>query len=417
MNEGEAVYSSYRWLMMLVVSMTMTACYMNMVAYAPILGEIAKGLGAEMGTATNLMTGFVLAAAIVMIWGGVISDKYGVTAALVLGLLCTSVPAVLAPWIGGSYGAVLVARLIQGTSLGFTIAAIGPIAALWFPLKEQGIAIGVMVGCISLGSALGVVLSPMVFEAVGSWQKTVALLSIPGWVAMALSLLITRRPPNPKVVSAITEGMKLAKGEEMTLGKAFATPILWIGCSMAFFQALGFYCLYSLVPPYLASPAPMGLGFGPVTAGKFSFALTVIGMISTIAGGLFFDKVAKGRSRPAPWITYVVVGFFTYSILTPTVYHHYALLVICLMFAGFGIQFMSPTTMGTIAKTFPPNIVGRMVGFLAGFGTFGGPVGLFLAGLAITKTGNFKWALSITSMACMAGFILTFFFQAKKHET
>jgi MFS family permease len=400
--------------MMLVSSIALMSCYMNMVAYAPILGEIAQGLRVEMGAATNLMTGFVFAAAVIMIWGGVICDRYGLTAALVLGLLCASVPPTLAPWMGESYAVALVSRLVQGASAGFLIATIGPVLAMWFPLKEQGIASGVIVGCISLGSAIGFLLSPVVFEAVASWQKTVAILSIPGWIGILLALLFTRKPPNPEVIATLSEAVKSPTGEEITFGRAFTVPILWMCCFMAFSQGLGFYCLYSLVPPYLASPAPMGIGLGPVTAGKFAFVLSFAGILSPLLGGIFLDKIGKKNSRLAPWITFSIVGLFTYSILTSLVYNSNILLAICLLLAGLGTQFMSPTIVGLIANTFPPTIAGRMMGFYSGFGTFGGPVGLFLAGMAITKTGNFKLALSITPMACALGFILTFFLKTKK---
>lgn len=77
-------HSSYRWLVLLAGCLAICTIYMDMIAYAPILGEIAKKLNIEMGAATNLMMGFVLSVACVLIWGGVVCDKFGITTALSL---------------------------------------------------------------------------------------------------------------------------------------------------------------------------------------------------------------------------------------------------------------------------------------------------------------------------------------------
>ena len=107
-------YSSYRWAMLVSACLAIISICVDMIAISPVLGEVAKDLNVEMGVATNLMMGFVLATASVLIWGGVVVDKFGVTVATVLGLLCATIPATLMPLIGQNYGMVMVARLIQG---------------------------------------------------------------------------------------------------------------------------------------------------------------------------------------------------------------------------------------------------------------------------------------------------------------
>jgi len=412
MNE-KGMYSSYRWLILLAGCVAILSAYTDMIVYAPILGGIAEDLKIGMGPATNLMMAFVLAVAFVLIWGGVVCDKYGITSALVLGLLCASVPAVLMPWIGHNYGVVLLFRLIQGASVGFIFATIGPITALWFPAHEQGLAGGILLGGISIGSALGVVASPALFGAVASWQTTVAILSIPGWIGIVLALLITRRPPSLEVAKGLMEAMKSQAGE-VTFSKALTLPMTWICSFIIFFNAWGLYCLYNLVPPYLAAKAPMGVGLGAATAGAISLALTIVGIFAPLVGGIFFDKVGKGNPRPGVIIGFILSGFFTYLVLTSPVYGSMGLLVICLMIAGWGIPFMNPSLSAFIVMNYPPSIVGRMVGFCFGFGTFGGALGLYLGGMTIGKLGTFFWAIAMVSIAAIVGFILAFFLKSRK---
>lgn len=395
-------YTNYRWLLLLSGCVAICSIYIDMISYAPILGEVAKDLKVEMGSATNLMMGFVLAVACVLVWGGVVCDKFGITAALVLGLLCSTVPTALIPWIGNDYQAVFLTRLVQGASVGFVFATVGPILARWFPPEEQGLASGLFNGSISLGSAIGVFVSPTVFGATHSWQKTIFLMGTPGWLALALALLITGKIP-PAVSVAADRNPVAAAGGEVTFLQALCYPMTWIGAVVAFCNCWGLFCLYNLVPPFLASGAPMGVGLGPLLAGKLSVAVTIVGVFSVICGGIFFDKFAKGSSRVAPIAGFVLSGICAPLILIPLVSSHIFYLAIFLMCAGWGIPFMMPSLSAFVAMNYPPRIVGRMMGLWFGLGTFGGAAGLYLGGISISKSGNFNLAIGLISLAALVG--------------
>src|SRR5208283_3551652 len=185
-------YSSYRWLILSSACLAMMSVYMDMIAIAPIIGVVAGNLRVDIGTATNLMMGFVLAAACVLIWGGVVVDKFGLAVATVLGLFCATLPAGLMPWIGRSYEVVMIARLVQGASIGFLLATIGPVVVLWFPPNERGLAGGIIMAFISVGSALGGLISPMILSSGVSWQGTLFIMSLLGWASIVLTLIISR---------------------------------------------------------------------------------------------------------------------------------------------------------------------------------------------------------------------------------
>jgi MFS family permease len=346
--DERTMYSGYRWVIMLVACFVFISYGIDMIAYAPIFGEIAKELKVDMGSAVNLAMAFAVTFAFAVVFGGMACDKYGVTVVFVLGLLCASVPATLMPWIGHSYKVVFFSRLVQGI-VGITFATIGPVLALWFPPKERGLAGGFMFSSISIGPAIAVVASPAVFEVVASWQKAVAFLSIPGWITIVLALLLTRRSPSRQVVNALAGVMESDKGE-VTYWKAISSPITWIGTSIVFFNIWTLYGLLNLVPPYLATEAPMGVGLGAMMAGKLSLALTVIAIPAFIIGGIFFDKVTKGNARPIVFISFIMVGIFTYLLLFPFVYSNLILLVICLMIAGWGTAFLGPSLSAFIVR-------------------------------------------------------------------
>jgi predicted MFS family arabinose efflux permease len=405
-------HSGYRWLVLLAGCMAICSIYVDMIAYAPILGEIAGKLHIELGAATNLMMGFVLSVACVLIWGGVVCDKFGMTVALVLGLLCSTVPTAMIPWIGGNFTAVMLARLVQGASVGFVFSTIGPILAIWFPPKEHGMASGLLIGSISLGCAIGVFASPAILGMTGSWEKTVFILGTPGWAAILLAIMVTRKNPLDSVMQEVQSSPGIP-GETMSYLGALACPITWLGSLIVFCNAWAMYCLYNLVPLYLAANEPMGLGLGAAMSGKLSIAVTIIGLFATIIGGFFFDKVAKGDSRLA-----LIIGFLISAcvilILLPIVSKSIVILALCLLISGWGIPFMGPSLSAFIAMNYPPAIVGRMIGWWFGFGTFGGAAGLYLGGMTISTSGNFHLAISMISIVSMVGVVLSIFLTKQK---
>jgi MFS family permease len=401
--------------MLLSTCLAFMSIYIDMIAIAPILGDVAKDLQIDMGAATNLTMGFVLAAACVLIWGGVVVDRFGMTVATLLGLLCATVPATFMPMIGQSYEVVMLARLIQGASVGFILAIIGPTVVLWFPPKEHGLAGGIIIAFISVGSAVGGLVSPLILSSGVSWQGTVSLLSLLGWVSIVLTLIIMRRPPSPEVLKGLIQVMQPSAGQ-LTFWKAFLLPMTWIGAFIVFFNTWNMYCFLNLIPPYIAAPPPMGIGLGPVMAGKLALAGTVVGIISTILGGSFFDKIAKGNQGSAVLVGFILTALFAFPLALPAVYNNMALFIVCLILVGWGFNFMGASFNGFIVMNYPPGIVGRMVGWWFGFGAFGGALGLYVGGKTIEATGSFKTAIMLVSVSAIVGFILDCFLRPARKQ-
>ncbi len=409
---GKSEFSSYRWWILFSACFAMLSVYIEMIAVAPIVGEIAADLRVEVGTTTNLMMAFVLSASCVLIWGGFIVDKFGLTVATVLGLLCAAVPAGLMPIIGHNFGTVFIARLVQGASSGLVLSTIGPVAVSWFPPKEHGLAGGAMIALIPVGSALGGLLSPMIVSAGVSWQGAVSILGLLGWISIVLALIIMRRPA-PRRRAEVVQPI----AGQLTLRHALRFPMTWIGAIVLFFSTWNLYCFLNLVPPFIALPSPMGIGLGSVTAGKLALAGTIIGVFSTFLGGPVFDRVAKGNQRHAVLSGFALAGLFAFALSLTAVHSNTALLIVCLVLVGWGVNFMGPSFNGFIAANYPPQIVGRMVGWWFGIGGLGGALGLYVGGKTVAATGSFKTAILLVSVSSLVGFVLDLFLRpAKKYS-
>jgi nitrate/nitrite transporter NarK len=265
-----------------------------------------------------------------------------------------------------------------------------------------------MMGSLSLGAAAGLAGAPGLATIMGGWQRGLILLSVLGWAGVALALLIRRKPPAASFVSKGKESSIPASGQEpLAIGKILLMPQTWAGALIFFFNAWTFHALYALVPAYLSAAPPMGIGLSAVATGNLSLALTVVGIFAVLAGGIVLDRVLKGNYRVVMAIGFSLTAVFSYLILMPAVFQSYVFLVVSLLLAGWGIPFMGSSTIAFCIQTYPVTMVGRVLGWLGGFGTFGGAVGVLMGNVAIARTGSFRAAIAMISMTAVAGFVLS----------
>ncbi|MFH1152851.1 MAG: MFS transporter, partial [Pseudomonadota bacterium] len=160
----------FRWAILVVSVLSFISLNMNMVSFAPLLGKISASLGVDQGAATQLMSIFVFSGALALVAGGFLCDRIGITALLIIGNCCGSLPALMMPWFN-TYAAVFAARFFEGLAVGLCLSTMSPTLAVWFPERERGLVAGLMGTAIAIGGAAGALLSPMVYAAAGeSWQ-------------------------------------------------------------------------------------------------------------------------------------------------------------------------------------------------------------------------------------------------------
>jgi MFS family permease len=412
MNES-IQYPRFRWLVLFAACLGLAGMQIDMIAYSPLLAHIARDLRVDMGAAIHLMTVFSFATAISLFVGGFLCDRYGIMLVIVLGLLCASVPAALTPWIGTSYEVVLGSRIVQGVSAGFLLCTMAPITAGWFPLREKGLASGLMNGSISVGSAVGVLAAPAVFLALGNWQQTAAWLSIVGWLALVVAFVVVFSPKLQLPPQSRIGAEPIADGS--ALKRALSAPITWVGVLVTFFCAWCFVSLYNLTPAYFATDKPIGVGFGPMLSGKLMLAVTIAGMFGPVIAGMLSDRVFRGNAKPILLIGFGLTCIFTYAIVSPIVYGNMALLVTCLILVGVGSIFLYPAIVIFVSEVYPIQIVGKMLGLWMGLGAFGGSAGLFVGGLAVAKFGNYNATITQIALAAVVGFVFALFMGRPKH--
>jgi MFS family permease len=410
MNES-IQYPRLRWLVLITVVIGYIALSVNMIAFAPLLPEIAKDLKIDIATATNLMTASAFYASVALIVGGFLCDRLGIMFVVILSLLGMGLSSVLIPWIGTSYKAVLWIRIFQGAAGGILFCVMSPICAIWFPERQRGLASGLMGGAVSVGSAIGVLAAPALFLALKSWQQMAAWLSVVSWIGLVLALVIVFSP-KPQLPSQVEAG---GAPEKTAFKRALTSPITWIGIFVTFFIAWCLQTIYNLTPSYLAADKPIGVGFGPMMSGKLMMAVMIAGIVGPVIAGLLQDKVFRGNPKPVMFIGFILCAFI-YTVIFSFVYSNLFLLVVALILAGAGIQFVYPAIVVYVSAAYPIHTVGKMLGLWMGLGMFGGAAGLFAGGFVLARFGNYNVSIMLIALAAVIGFVLALFLPKPKQR-
>lgn len=413
MTEESIQYPRYRWLILIAAVLSYINVQIVNLSITPILPHIAQDLGVDLGVATNFMTVFLFSGNIILLAvGGAICDRFGILNTLAFGLLCAIVPSALMPWIGNSYTGVFYARLIQGLSPGFIFPAQGAILAIWFPLKEKGLATGLMGAAVAAGSCGGTMGGPIVFKIVDTWQQMTAWVSIIGWIDLVFIILLFILP---KAQSPVHQSQVVVQTDKNMFKTALLAPLTILGIFVTFMACWDMQCLYSLTPTFLSADLPTGAGYGPEVSGLLMINITVIsGIFGPMICGLLVDKVFKGSTKQVFILGFILMFVFMYAIIIPFIYESKIPLSISLMLAGFGVQLVMPAIYILVSKSYNHQIVGKMTGLWMGIGAFGGVLGLYLAGKTLTFTDNYNIAFTLMSLAALVGLVLSILMSKQK---
>jgi MFS family permease len=392
-------YSAYRWFVLVSLVIVTTAGAMTMIAPAPLIGEISKDLGVNLGVAVAItMMVVMLTTSIVAFLSGFVIDKVGFAAVWIAGCAMQIVGALAIGPLSYSVTGLIIGRVLMGMGMGPINAVIATVCAQWFKPAERGYVASAQGVSMWLGISIGLLWTPGWFAFFDNWHTALMMSAIPPAIGLALATIILFGPKPPVRVSAVTADDHALNAVDMK--RSLATIAIWVLFVMAFFEAWFQQAYNDMAPGFYAVPPPAGLGLGPVGAGQ---ALTWAGyasIIGTIIAPFVVDKLFKGNPKWPLAIACILSAAFTLGMHVITKDSGILLILLpCAMLLFSSI--VNPTIYGYIANHFPSGVSGRLGGTatsLAGFGSF---VGLAIGSTALAVTGGYTVSMNILAVVIL----------------
>jgi MFS family permease len=292
MNEQYRVYG-YRWVVLAVFMLINLAIQMLWIAYAPITGPAASFYGVTDLKIGLLAMTFMIAYIPLSIPVSWVIDTFGFRRAVSIGAVLMGVMGVVRGLAGANYTLVLWSTIGIAIAQPFLLNAWTKVPANWFSVNERATAVGLVILANLIGTALGMVLTPILYESMPI--PTIQL--IYGGVAAfsAVLFLVLARdkpatppcPPGMEVRSLMLDGLK----------HAVTVKDFWLYLGVMFI-GMGVFNGATTWVENIIRPR----GFTPNDAGMLGALMLVGGILGAVVIPPFSDRQHK-RKR------YLLLGF------------------------------------------------------------------------------------------------------------
>jgi MFS family permease len=345
----------YRWVVLAVFMFINLTIQMLWITYAPITGPAARFYGVSDGQIGLLAMSFMLAFIPLSIPVSWVIDTYGFRLAVGIGAVLMGIFGLLRGFSGNSYPLVLSATIGIAIAQPFLLNAWTKVPANWFALEERATAVGLVTLANLIGTALGMVLTPLLTDG-GMSIPNVQLLygGIAAFSALLFVILARETPPTPpcppgqEVRALMLDGLK----------HAFTVKAFWLYLAVSFI-GLGIFNGVTTWVEAIIRPR----GFSPTDAGTLGALLLVGGVIGAVVIPSFSDKQRK-RQR------YLLIGFLLAipGLIGLTFGTSFWLLLVSAFSMGFFLVSSFPVGMQYAAEITQPTPEGTSNGLIQLFG-------------------------------------------------
>lgn len=368
----------YRWVVLAVFMFINLTIQMLWIGYAPITGPAAKFYGVtdlHIGLLSMIFMMAFIPLSIPISW---VVDTYGFRWAVSLGAILMGIFGILRGLAGANYGLVLWSTIGIAITQPLMLNTWTKVPANWFSSDERATAVGLVTLANLVGTALGMVLTPILTETLSI--PTVQL--IYGGVAAfsaGLFVLFAREkpatppcPPGQEVRALMLAGLK----------HALTVKPFWMYLFVSF-VGLGIFNGITTWVETIIRPR----GFTPTEAGTLGALMLVGGVLGAVIIPPFSDKQHK-RQR------YLLLGFgLAIPGLVGLAFATSLWLLLVSAFAlGFFLVSANPIGMQYAAEVTQPTPEGTSNGLIQLFGQ-ASVVFVYIMEAVRTRDGSFTPAL------------------------
>jgi MFS family permease len=280
MNESFKLYS-YRWVVLAVFMLVNLTIQTLWITYAPITGPAAAFYGvSDLGIGLFSMT-FMIAFIPLSIPVSWVIDTYGFRLAVSIGSVLMGVFGLLRGLAGSNYSLVLWSTVGIAVAQPFLLNAWTTVPAKWFAIEERATAVGLITLANLVGTALGMVLTPMLIESMSIPDVQSIYGGVSAVCAVLFILLAREKPPTPpcapgqEVRALMLDGLK----------HALKVRPFWFDLAISFI-GLGIFNGVTTWIEAIIRPR----GFTPGDAGTLGALMIVGGVIGAVVIPSLSDK-------------------------------------------------------------------------------------------------------------------------------
>jgi EmrB/QacA subfamily drug resistance transporter len=428
-----------------VLSLGVAAFALLQSLVVPVLTTVQHELHTTQGTATWVLTAYLLSASIMTPILGRIGDMIGKERVFVATLAALAVGSLLAA-VASSIGVLIAARVIQGIGGGMLPVAFGIIRDE-FPAAKVAGAVGAIASLTAVGAGLGIVLAGPIVDVLGYrwlfWLPLIltiaaavsAVLFVPespvrtpgriSWLPavllsawlVALLVALSEAPGwgwgSGPVIGLLAGAVALAAGWVIAELRA-ATPLIdmqmmrrtavWTNNLVALLIGVGMYATFAFLPEFVQTPPAAGYGFGAsITRSGLMLLPSAITMFTV---GMFAGRLARLLGGKVLVIAGCLIGCVAMAILAFAHQREWEIyLSNAIMGVGFALAFSAMSAL--VVAAVPASQTGVASGMNANIRTIGGSIGSAVMASIVTSqlgpSGLPKESGYTTGFAVMAG--------------
>ena len=404
-----------RWGALGVVSFTMMAAYF----VNDIMGSLQSLLETELGWTSGeygFYTGaysFLNVFLLMLIWGGLILDRFGVRftgkLATILMVVGTALQYYAITVLAGTTEMLLGYNLsVTVASAGFAIFGVGAevagitvtkVIAKWFKGKEMATAMGVQVALARIGSqaAYGVAIPIAKNWGITTPMLIGGILLLGGLTAFFIFSVLDKKLDNQLVADPQVEDddEKFSFKDVLSVVK---NPGFWL---IALLCVLFYSCVFPF-QKYASTLMIQKYGISDSIAGFIAGSPALGALVLTPIFGRYIDKVGKAASIMVLGAAMLIAVHFTYSLSFVT---YWPIAILLMLVLGVAFSLVPSAMWPSVAKIFPARQLGTayaLIFFIQNIGLWGIPtlIGKVLEKYCIvetTSTGNvYDYTLPMT---------------------
>jgi MFS family permease len=352
-DKGYRVYS-YRWVVLGVFMFINLTIQMLWIAYAPITGPAAQFYGVgdlQIGLlAMTFMIAFI-PLSLPVSWA---IDTYGFRRTVSLGAIVMGIFGVLRGLASGNYTLVLASTIGLAIVQPFLLNAWTKVPARWFSIEERATAVGLVTLANLIGTALGMVLTPILIESISIPTVQLIYGGLAALSAVLFVIFAREQPPTPPCPPGMETRALMLDG----LKHALRAKDFWLYLFVAF---IGF-ALFNGVNTWIENII-RPRGFTPTDAGTLGALMLVGGLLGAVIIPPFSDRQHKRKKFLLLGITLAIPGLVGLTFATT-----FWLLLVSAFALGFFLISASPIGMQYAAEITHPTPEGTSNGLIQLFG-------------------------------------------------